>query len=378
MFGSFIQSRILCFRQTVFGEVSLLAMSLWWIASIPTARGQDCVLLTKVHENLAGFNLSSVAYGDGIWMAVGSSRSVLISDNGTGWMALDSGIDRHYRDLVWMGDRFVLFSDGLGPEIYLVTWSQANGFEYYPGLFQAGSRSQAIGWDGTNLIVAFYYGLFDSGFLAIVKNFSELTFLGAHCGEAQDIDSHGGLTVVSVECFMDSIAYRGEIRYSFDGVNFERQAIGPHKSEGAGGVATNGLVAFANGKLSFPDPEMPEYLLAHSPEIGTQAFTLYSETMPTFSTVMVDADWVTPVFAGVGPVGEMGYSTDGLSWTQIESPNLGTMRRIVPTEKNRFVAVGEFETIIIGDIAPPIADFEDWPLAATCLDLVRTQNCLAQ
>jgi len=346
-------------------------------ASAPLVSAQVCLGLSKVNENLAGVTLNSVAYHNGTYLAVGNQGLVLMSENGSDWTSLDPGTTHDLVDVVWAGDRFAIITFSGVADSTVLSWTSVGGFQFHNDLIQF-AHGQALGWDGTKLIMAYFDGLTDVGRFRTTTDFMVSTTndmeMGIHCGDVTDIDVVNGVILMGWQCMMDIFVQPGDLVYSFDGFNFDHQVSGPPDSAGAFAIATNGEIAFGRSITSLgPDPV---FHFTHTPELGVQAFTFHNDNTETFRQTIVDADWVVDAFIGVGPVGSVGHSVDGLTWSEISSPNVGTLNRVVPTVDGGFVAVGEMETIILGspDALGPL--FAGWPETYSCIDLINTvEDC---
>ena len=352
----------------------------WMLFQVTAATSlwaQNCIGLTKVHENLAGQSLNSVAYHNGEYLAVGDDGLVLMSSNGMDWMVLDPGTTHDLVDVVWAGDRFAIITFSGVADSTILSWTSGGGFQFHNDLIQF-AHGQALGWDGTKLIMAYYDGLTDSGrfrtttdFVVSATNDMEMS---THCGEVSDIDVVNGVILMGWRCMLDGFSQPGAFVYSFDGFNFDSEATGPPSSFGAGAIATNGTIAFGSAF----SPIGPVNHFTHTPEIGVEAFTVYDDSPEIFRNTIRDADWVQDTFIGVGPAGLFGHSADGLNWSEITSPNQGTMARVIPTVDGGFVAVGEMETIVLGTPNPFPGIYTAWPETISCLDLIMTlESCPA-
>ena len=170
----------------------------------------------------------------------------------------------------------------------------------------------------------------------------------------------------------DGLSDPGRLSYSLDNFSYGSQVTGPFGSFGAEAIATNGNIAF--GRSITLDGPNSMYHFVHTPELGVQAFTTYTDSVETFRNTVQDADWVVDTFIGVGPIGSVGLSDDGLAWSEISSPNLGFLRRVVPTADGGFVAVGDMETILLGSTDALGGTYPAWPESVSCIDLIMTVN----
>ena len=73
-------------------------------------------------------NLSGVAYGNGVYVAVGSGGGIISSTNGSDWTARNSSSANRLNDVAWGKDKFVVVGDGgtilTSPDG--VTWTSQN------------------------------------------------------------------------------------------------------------------------------------------------------------------------------------------------------------------------------------------------------------
>ena len=78
------------------------------LALLPApANAQVCTTWEWASPLPTGNDILAIAYGDGIFAAVGSRGTILTSPDGETWTFRDSGIWNDFRDIVWNGERFV-------------------------------------------------------------------------------------------------------------------------------------------------------------------------------------------------------------------------------------------------------------------------------
>ncbi len=133
-----------------------LLLLLVFFLVLPSARADACrpfQQLGTLPPLTSSARYSALAYGDGVWVAVGGGGAIAVSSAGTSWQLNPSpGGDADLHDVVWADGRFLVVGDGVvlqgtssgsswaatpidqGLDLYAVAWS--------------GQRWVAVGADG--------------------------------------------------------------------------------------------------------------------------------------------------------------------------------------------------------------------------------------
>ncbi len=119
----------------------------------PGAAGPTCGKWQWANPRPQGETLWGVAYGNGVFVAVGSFGSILTSTDGADWTARDSGTLQALSGVEWCGTQFVAVG---GQGIVLTsadgfTWTaqQTGTTEALYGVASNGSTLVVVGWRGT-------------------------------------------------------------------------------------------------------------------------------------------------------------------------------------------------------------------------------------
>lgn len=342
------------------------------------ASAQSCDDVILVHENTSGEALRAIDAHHGVAIAAGSGGLVLHSDDGIHWTDLKSGTTDDFIDVVWAGDRFVLMANR--PTMATIwTWDEVNGLVEQPNLISGvtGIIGHALGWSPPNLILAYFDIFFQVGRIRTTQDFVNLSNndieLSWHCGEISDIETVNGVTVLGYECFDNGQSLRTGMYFSTNGIDYPSRGLHTGQSIGPRGLATNGAITLATVSVWVSGQGYMSYFY-HSPT-PEEPFTQYPED-GSLRTLNSDVAWVDPYFVGVGPIGAMILSSDGLKWYQVASPNQSYLNSVTPYGENTFLAVGYRETILLGQTERFSGLLENWPERADCRDIIaRIQNC---
>lgn len=94
-----------------------------------------------------GNDLNAIAYGNGLFVAVGADGVIITSSNGESWEIQDSGTSQSLFDVIWCGNQFV--SVGKGGTILTspdgITWTKQNSGTSY-------STFYGVGYNGSLLV----------------------------------------------------------------------------------------------------------------------------------------------------------------------------------------------------------------------------------
>lgn len=306
------------------------------------------------------WSYSDVAYGNGLFVAVGDKGSIINSENGSSWSPADSDVTDYLVGVIYQDGKFTAVggNGAVTTSTDGVTWtSQSSGtsrnmgqIAYGNGLYVAASSdailtsSDGITWSEQVLeiegasIVSVSYG--DGMFVAVGGYY----FSG---GSSVVMTSANG-TIWTRRDSGEATSIIYDVAYGSG--NF--MAVGKRgvilvsengidwDSRTAGTLADLKGIAFANGKFMVAG--------TGGAIISPNEITNWTHPSSTTSSSLRDIVFGNGMFAATGEKGAMLTSTDGISWS---SRDIGdaTQMEGVAYGNSRFVAVGYGDKVVTSD-----------------------------
>jgi Abnormal spindle-like microcephaly-assoc'd, ASPM-SPD-2-Hydin len=255
-------------------------------------------------KNLPEEDSLRVAYGGGMFLALGGSGAIYISVDGTAWTPQSSGTDRPLHDAVFSGDMFVAVGEG-GTLI-----TSPNGVDWTARLSGTVRTLRGVAYGG-----GVFAAVGDSG--VILTSPDGVTWTPRDSGIHQMLNkvSFGGETFAAV-------GENGTILTSPDGAAWTRRDSGTVLHLDGVAHGKNTFVAVGQAILTSPD-----------------GFTWSRRYLKTNHRLLGVA-YGDGAFTAVADDGTILTSPDGSDWTQ-KSPGTGLALLAVARGEKNFMAAGE-------------------------------------
>lgn len=294
-------------------------------------------------------NLLHLAFGNGIYVAVGAFGSVWTSANGQDWVPRATEIGGELENIKFAGGTFIAVGSGgaLWTSTDGISWKERDsetsnrlhGTAFGNGKFIAvGNRGRVISSSkGSNWkkedsgqpnrleSVAFAAGLFvavgEDG--VILTSTDGTTWAPVHPGPTRDLD---GLITDSQRLII--VGKGGLIVTTTNGVDFSRASTG--LTNDLHGIGWSGNMYVAVGE--------PETILS-SPD--AVQWTIRNQST---NSSLKSVKWAAGMWVAVGTQGAIWTSYDGISWTSRRSSTLNDLND---------VAFGDGRFVVVGDNLPP-------------------------
>jgi len=282
--------------------------------------------------------LRGVGYGNGLFVAVGDSGTILTSPDGSTWTSRASGTTNPLYGVAWGGDKFVAVG-GSGTILTSpdgINWTSQNSgtTQNLFGVSYGGGQFVAVGASGT-----------------ILTSPDGITWTSRTAANSLDLRgvAYGGGKYVAVGGkYADFPDWYSTIQVSNDGVNWTETYSGWYMLYG---VTYNGTIYVAVGR---PDAFSGDATILTSPDT-----TSWTERLANTSQTLTAVVWGNDKFVAVGGSGAIVTSPDGVSWTLRSS---GTSNPLygVAWDGTTFVAVGGSGTILTSSAqtTPPPGNWE--------------------
>ena len=326
-------------------------------ADLTVSRVMESIRWTTGDAGTVDVGLGAVASDGSSFVAVGSDNTILISNDGTTWNAVDmsrySGYMHTLIEVVWDGTRFVSVG-AYGSMLYSAdgtTWT-ISGYDVDGVDFRASTpKIRGLASDGTRLVAVGYvlteifFGEGSSGaYLPNGTRLPEGMILHSTNGNvwaASDSGTEAKLSgVASDGRRFVAVGSDGTIVHSTDGAAWTASDSGTDAF--LSGVASDGRRFVAVGS---------DGTIVHSTD-GVAWTASDSGTDAFLSGVASDGTR----FVAVGSNGTIVHSTDGAAWTASDSGTDASLHGVA-SDGTRFVAVGSNGTILYSSDGAPATGF---------------------
>jgi len=280
--------------QILYGQIYRDQLSWVWRNPLPT-----------------GDDLTSIAYGDGQWLAVGNGGNILTSNNGTSWIVQTTGTSRYLSKVAWNGSQWVV----VGTEGTIL--SSSNGSSWVEQISGSTTDLEDVAWNGNQWVAVGYNGV----------------ILTSDNGSSWTLQTTGVTNRLCKVAWNGSqwitVGWYGAILTSVDGNTWVVQSAGPTKYDFED-VAWNGNLWMAVGG---------DGAILTSSSGSSWVKQSAGTTNNLFCVDWNGSQWVV---AGLGTT--ILTSSDGSSWGK-QNPGPGCLKR-VSWNGSQWVAVGAVGTIM--------------------------------
>ncbi|MBA4371674.1 MAG: cell wall-binding protein [Thermodesulfovibrio sp.] len=277
-----------------------------------------------------GYTLNAVAYGNGMFVAVGSQGTILSSPDGTNWTPQTSGTITTLNGVAYGSDLFV----AVGSEGMLIT--SPDGITWTAG---------SSGTSATLMDIVFGNGLFVAvgnveGLVGtILTSPNGVTWAERYSGSQLQKVTYGDSMYVV-------LGYGPNFYTSPNGIDWSPQSITGYTNNSFFGIASgNGTLIIVGGLFAIGLPPSPsaEIILTSSDR------TNWGETYINGNPDRINgACYGNGNFLAVGSSGKVFASPNGTTWTVNQSVTTESLSSIVFGHQT-FVSVGANGTIIQSD-----------------------------
>ena len=273
-----------------------------------SAEGNTWSLAKAIEGGFGSRFLQATAYGNGVYVVVGGRNTILWSENGLDWQLASPPPKYHLRDVVWGADRFV----AVGYEGTLLT--STDGREWNQPEFLSAPFDLRI--------IAFGNGTFRAG---SVQGSTFLSKDGIHWERGPGGNAYAMFTVDRFYA-LEGGTHPPEVRFSFDGVNWE--------------PSNNSFFPLFAAQL--PDERIVRIAFVsggriYSSEDG-EAWILSRDRGPRGENIYAVA-YRANRFVAVGQEGFVSHSLDGRTWID---------RRTGPTTRLSGVCAFDGKLVVVG------------------------------
>lgn len=317
--------RTLAFLMTCF----IIFTSLWPVQAF--ADGLDT--WTVRHPKLTGATLTNVAYGNDIYVAVGSSGTILTSSDSETWTSQNAGTGGYFTSVFFVNGKFHVFAnDSMGQSIRLLTSTDGTNWEVH----------QTTGLNTMFGGVGFIYG--NSTFVAISSAVMGTTFWSSPDGITwTQRHSIGG----------------GMISYSISSIDYGNNRFIAAGSNNLVMSSPNGITWSTHSMGTFPDlgPWVKQVVFGNNTYVrinydgkiytSTDLVTWNDENI-TLPQEIGRISYLNDQFIGLGQNGTIWTSSDGKQWTSHDTNTTNVLVNVTYAD-NTFVAVGAGGTILTSD-----------------------------
>ena len=270
----------------------------------------DLLIKFNKYSKIGRDTIFSITYGNGMFVAVGASGSIVTSPDGITWTSQRSPISAMLWLVTYGNSMFVAFSDS-GSII-----TSPDGITWTKQTSPVSTRIESV-----------TYG--NGMFVAVGASGSIVTSTDGITWTRQTLNNTSNLNTVTYGNGMFvAVGESGSIVTSTDGITWTKQTL--HNSSGLETVTYgNGMfVAVGENNLSVR---------------STDGITWTSSTTP--ERVLTSITYGNGMFVAVGASGSIVTSTDGITWTRQTLNNTSNLNTVT-YGNGMFVAVGESGSIV--------------------------------
>ena len=296
------------FAAIAFGNGRFVAMSHWW--DYPIWTSPDGVTWSPENGVAPSVAIEDLAFGNGLFVAVGDEGAVYTSPDGTNWTSRDSDVSNRLIDITYGNGRFV----AVGTRGRII--SSANGTSWRRETSGTPDRLEGVTFGGGLFIAVGENG-------TILSSPSGVDWTRRNYGVTRDLDGTAvGNGTIAV------VGKGGSIMTSTGGSNFIQRASGTVNDLHGIGWADNLFVAVGEPETIVTSPNAVQWTVRH---LGTNSSLK--------AAAKGNGLWVA-----VGTGGAVLTSTDTLTWVRQESYTLNDLNS---------VAYGNGMFVVVGDNLPP-------------------------
>lgn len=305
-----------------------------------------------------GNHLNAIAYGNGLFVAVGSDGVIITSSNGENWELQDSGTSQILFNVAWCGNQFV--SVGNKGTILTspdgITWTKQNSGTSY-------STYYSVGYNGSLLVATSSNHIrysSDNGITwhLVSIDFPEYTRLTAITSDGTQFVAVGdrGVAVTSTDgtdwteqntpvssilnaiVFTNSqyvvVGHAGTVLTSGNGIDWDEQSTPTNNN-------LNDIVWDGSQYVAVGNPGAGENILVITSDDGI----LWVKHDEAFRASLLGISYGGNKHVAVGSFGSIATSTDGASWDKISEGVTQNLKDVIWTG-SQYAAVGQVGTIV--------------------------------
>jgi len=313
-----------------------------------------------------GNDLNAIAYGNGLFVAVGSDGVIITSSNGESWEIQDSGTSQSLFDVIWCGNQFV--SVGKGGTILTspggITWTKQNSGTSY-------STFYGVDYNGSLLVATSSNHIRYSSDNGITWNLVSIDFPDPNNPSQTIFTRLKAITSDGTQFVV--VGDRGVVVTSTDGIIWNKQntpvssilnAIAFANSQYVA-VGQAGTVLTSSNGIDWDERSTPtasslldivwdgsQYVAVGNPGGGENILVITSEDGilwtkhdEAFRASLFGISYGGNKHVAVGSFGSIATSTDGASWDKISEGVTQNLKDVI-WAGSQYVAVGQVGTIV--------------------------------